>query len=183
MFLLGNIVALVLSPLILVNNGLVCLAFTTPQHSYAAVAKVTRLLALPASFWEFPSVITSDNVINRADVPVEEAFQDTISFADGPVGVLAAAFGVFVVVAVGLKAVMGQMDTAIEKVLSDFEATMQRYYPKRWKEIEESSLEGLQGDARDIKLLQVMEELQQKEPEFMTRVADRAKNSQSTPSD
>jgi hypothetical protein len=181
MFLLGSIVALVLSPLIIVNNGLVCLAFTSP-HSRVAFAAVTRLHALPV-FWEFSSVISSDNIINRADIPVEEAFQDTISFTNGPVGALVAAFGVFVVLAVGLKAVMGQMDTAIEKVLSDFEATMKRYYPKRWKEIEESSLEGLQGDARDFKLLQVMEELQQKEPEFMTRVADRTKNSQSTSSD
>ena len=107
------------------------------------------------------------------DIGFEEAFQDSISFTDGPVGVLVAAFAVFVVLAFGLKTVMTEMDSAIEKVLEDFEVRLKRYYPKRWETIEETSLAGLSGDERDIKLLKVMEELQRDEPEFMTNLANR----------
>ena len=110
---------------------------------------------------------------NNDDISLEDAFQDSISFTDGPVGVLLAAFGVFVVLAVGFKAVMAEMDGAIEKVLEDFESSLKRYYPKRWNKIEEEYLVGLSGDERGIKLLQVMEQLQRDEPEFMTKLANR----------
>ena len=109
----------------------------------------------------------------EGDIGLDEAFQDTISFTDGPVGVLVAAFAVFVILAVGLKTVMSEMDSAIEKVLEEFETSLKRYYPKRWETIEETSLAGLSGDERDIKLLKVMEELQREEPEFMTKLANR----------
>ena len=166
-----------LSALLLLQHGPLCGAFITPTVSPRATV-ASRMNAFP----DFPSVLSSAGediaaVVDRADIPVEEAFQDTISFTDGPVGVLVAAFAVFVVLAVGFKAVMGQMDSAIEQVIADFESTMKQFYPERWEEIEQSSLEGLEGDARDIELLRVMEELQQKDPAFMSQVADRSTGS------
>jgi hypothetical protein len=64
------------------------------------------------------------------------------------------------------------MDAAIEKVLVDYEATLKRFFPQRWELIAEQ-LVGLEGDERDIKLLALVEDLQEKEPAFMARVKEK----------
>lgn len=107
------------------------------------------------------------------DVPLDEAFQDSVSFTDGPIRTILIVFGIFVVLAAGLKTMMGQMDNAIEQVIRDFEATMRAYYSKRWRAIETNDLQGLEGYERDVKLLQVMEQMQKDEADFMTEVANR----------
>ena len=61
------------------------------------------------------------------------------------------------------------MDSAIEKVLVDFEEVMRESYPTRWVDISEQ-LDGLDSDERQAKLIQIMEDLQKKDPEFMERV-------------
>ena len=165
-----------------------CTAFTAPsllvsQSIVTSISNSNSLHVFPSSFHDanipsaFASTAQSSMVLIAAgsdDIGLEDAFQDSIAFTDGPVGVLVAAFAVFVVLAVGFKAVMSEMDGAIEKVLQDFEANLKRYYPKRWEAIEETSLAGLSGDERDIKLLKVMEELQRDDPEFMTKLANRS---------
>jgi len=160
-------------------------AFATPASSILKAtihsdAKLQALspLALPEDLTSrLTTPLFSDThmlIALNEDIPLEDAFSDQISFTDGPVGVLLAAFGLFVVLAVGFKAVMSEMDTAIEKVLQDFEINMKQYHPKRWNKIEEKQLAGLTGDERDMKLLQVMEQLQKDEPEFMTKLANRS---------
>jgi hypothetical protein len=97
------------------------------------------------------------------------AFSDSIVTFDGTIQTMVIVFGVVVLVLAGMKAYAGQMDAAIEEVLVDFEATLKRSYPQRWQDMEEQ-LTGLGGDERDIELLRIMEELQQKEPAFMTQL-------------
>ncbi|CAB9506788.1 expressed unknown protein [Seminavis robusta] len=157
-----------------------CSAFTAPCSRALPTRQATGLASRQPSqlhVFGLPSLLTSDVDIvplDPTDIPLENAFQDSISLTDGPVGILAGVFVLFIVLAVALKAVMGQMDSAIEKVLADFETTVKAYYPERWEKIEEEELKGLAGDERDVQLLKVMEQLQVQEPEFMTQVADRS---------
>lgn len=176
------------SAVLLLLAATACKAFAAPtlrvsQSMLSSSSTRSSLHALTPSFHDvdISSALSSATQSSMAliaagadDIGLEDAFQDSISFTDGPVGVLVASFAVFVVLAVGFKAVMSEMDGAIEKVLQDFEASLKRYYPKRWESIEENSLAGLSGDERDIKLLKVMEELQRDEPEFMTKLANRS---------
>ncbi|KAI2507728.1 hypothetical protein MHU86_6727 [Fragilaria crotonensis] len=103
------------------------------------------------------------------DISVDQAFTDSIASFDGPVRNMVIGFGVVVLILAGLKALTDQMDNAIQNVLVEFEATMTRYFPQRWEAIAEE-LTGVEGDERDIKLLELMEKLQEKDPDFMARV-------------
>jgi len=105
------------------------------------------------------------------DVPFDNAFQDEINFLDGPVKIAFAVFGVVIVLLTVLSALSSKMDDAIYQTIRDFETTMREYYPGRWKRIEdEIQSKGLTGDERDIKLLQIMEDMQEKEPAIMTQI-------------
>ncbi len=75
------------------------------------------------------------------------------------------------------------MHAAISQVLLDFESTMKQRYHSRWKTIEDEelmmSVDGgplLEGDERDIKILKVMEELQENDPEFMLLLKEQMPN-------
>jgi len=118
--------------------------------------------------------------VGENDIGLENAFQDSISFTDGPIVGLVGVFVVFVVLAFGFKGVMEQMDSAIDQVLEEFETDVKRYYPKKWESIETKELEGLVGDERDVKLLKVMEKLQQDDPEFMVKLENRKTQEQSS---
>jgi uncharacterized Fe-S cluster-containing radical SAM superfamily enzyme len=61
------------------------------------------------------------------------------------------------------------MDDAIEKVLTEFEVVMKEKYQSRWVSIE-SKLDGLEEPQRSQRLFQIMENLQQTEPDFMDKV-------------
>lgn len=126
---------------------------------------MSHLLAGPL-FVDLPTSIT------LVQDEIDQAFTDTVSFTDGPIKTMGIVFGVVVLVLVGLKVLGGQMDAAIEQVLVDFEATLKRFYPQRW-EVMEEELGDLVGDARDIKLLQMMEQLQDDEPEFMAKLKEK----------
>ena len=73
------------------------------------------------------------------------------------------------VLLVGLKATMTQMDEAIEKVLVEYESTMTRFFPQQWKTIADK-LDGFEGDERNVKLLALIEDLFSKDPDLMSRV-------------
>ena len=130
----------------------------------------------PANPFSLPSHSVVVSVAD--DIPLEAAFQDSISFADSTIQTMGIAFGVAVLLLVGLKAASNQMDKAIQQVLIDFEATCKRYHPQRWSEIEQE-LQGLVGDERDVNLLKIMERIQEKEPEFMAKLKEKMKSSSS----
>ena len=102
----------------------------------------------------------------------DTAFNDSIMTFDDSIRNMLLIFTVFVALLTGVKLLTGQMDQAIEQVLTEFESTMKRFYPQRWQVLAES-LEGFEADARDIKLLSLMEELQSSDPEFMARVKEK----------
>ena len=102
----------------------------------------------------------------------DQAFSDSIVTFDGPIRNMAIRFAVVILVLAGLKVLTDQMDAAIEKVLVDYEATLKRFFPQRWELIAEQ-LVGLDGDERDIKLLALIEALQESDPAFMARVKEK----------
>jgi hypothetical protein len=135
----------------------VCHAFVQPR----------RLHRVPSPRDLFPS---SQWIAD--DVGMDQAFNDSIVSFDGPVRNMVIGFGVIVLILAGLKVLTGQMDDAIQNVLVEFEATMKRSYPQRWQVITEELI-GLEGDERDVKLLNLMETLQEKDPDFMARVKEK----------
>jgi hypothetical protein len=104
---------------------------------------------------------------------LEDAFTDSINYTDGPVRTILIAGVVFVAALVALKALSSRVDAAIAEVLVDFEKTMKLYYPSRWERLEETQLQNLTGDERDLKLLEVMEQIQVNEPTFMLEVKEK----------
>lgn len=106
------------------------------------------------------------------DTGMQDAFQDEISWADGPVRIMGLAFVTVILLLTGLKVVVDQTDTAIKKVLADSEEALKRYHPQRWAKIEEE-LQGFTGDDRYQKLIAIMESLEEQEPELMSQVKDR----------
>jgi hypothetical protein len=116
-------------------------------------------------------------------VAFDDAFTDSVNFVDGTTTILIAVAAVVAATLVGLKVVSQKMDEAISQVLLDFESTMKQRYPSRWKTIEDEelmmSVDGgplLGGDERDIKILKVMEELQENDPEFMLLLKEQMPN-------
>ncbi len=99
----------------------------------------------------------------------EDAFQDDIVLFDSTIQLLAIGFGVLVVLALAAKFLLNQMDSAIEKVLVEFETTMKGKYASRWVSIE-AKLDGLVEPERSQRLFAIMEELQVSEPDFMAQV-------------
>jgi hypothetical protein len=104
---------------------------------------------------------------------LEDAFTDSINYTDGPVRTILIAGVVFVAALVALKALSSRVDAAIAEVLVAFEKTMKLYYPSRWERLEETQLQNLTGDERDLKLLEVMEQIQVNEPTFMLEVKEK----------
>jgi hypothetical protein len=63
------------------------------------------------------------------------------------------------------------MDSGFEYVLVEFEKTMRAIYPSRWYKLEkEAGLKDLDEIQRSVKLIAIMERLQEEEPEFMAEV-------------
>ena len=103
------------------------------------------------------------------DIGIEEAFNDDIQFLDPTIKLELGIFGVVVLLLLAANALLGQMDSAIEKVLADFERAMKSKYASRWIEIEEE-LDGLEGAERTQKLGAIMERMQNEEPKLMERI-------------
>ncbi|KAL7546992.1 hypothetical protein ACHAWF_010313 [Thalassiosira exigua] len=137
----------------------------------------------------FPSVIASyDESI--PEYQADQAFQDAVSLSDltsDPV--LQTAFAVAAVAIVLLfvaKAVVTQMDEAVENVAVDFDRVMKAKYPKKWRKFMDDDGDGDggtntimndDGDADRIQLVvEEMERLRNEEPEFMDRVMREVEN-------
>lgn len=118
------------------------------------------------------SILLSDVVAVDGEA---SAFTDSINYLDGTISTMLGVFGVVLVVLIGFKALTDQMDSAIEQVLVDFETTMKRQYPQRWQSDIRPALEGLQGEERQQKLVQIMEDLERNDPTFMSRVQGKMK--------
>jgi hypothetical protein len=114
------------------------------------------------------SMFVADATTNT-DAAFDDAFTDSVNVVDGTTGILIGVAVVLAALLYGLRALTTQMDEAIGQVLLDFESTMKQRHPSRWTKIVEE-LTDLKGDERDIKLLKVMEEMQEKDPEFMLLV-------------
>jgi hypothetical protein len=144
----------------------VCHAFLAPRVMCQKALWEPTNSALPLLGGFTSSLLTAD------DITVDQAFSDSIVTFDGPIRNMAIGFAVVVLVLAGLKVLTDQMDAAIEKVLVDYEATLKRFFPQRWELIAEQ-LVGLDGDERDIKLLALIEALQESDPAFMARVKEK----------
>ena len=138
--------------------------FTLAKTNASSLTSLNRNVAchvFPPNSSLFPSLINAEET---------GAFTDKIDyFGDPLIQTMFGGFGVILLLLVAANALLGQMDSAIEKVLVDFEEVMRESYPTRWVDISEQ-LDGLDSDERQAKLIQIMEDLQKKDPEFMERV-------------
>ena len=134
--------------------------FTRPVHF--KTADIARRSASRLDILPTPFLLAEDSM--------EEApFTDQIDILDPTIQTLLGVFGIFILLAVAAKALFDQMDTAIGKVLVDFETTMRRGYSNRW-EVIEKQLEGTSEEERPAKLFEIMEKLQREEPALMARI-------------
>lgn len=123
-----------------------------------------------------PSILTSYD-----ETSPEEAFQDQVSLSDltsDPS--LQTAFAVSAIAIVLLfvaKAIVTNMDEAVQKTAMDFDRAMKLKYAKKWRMFmeEEEELTGvIDREERELdriqKIVEEMERLQNEEPEFFERV-------------
>ena len=108
---------------------------------------------------------------------ISEAFQDTVSISDltsdPTLQIAFAAAGAAIVLLVVAKAIVQQMDDAVQKVAVDFDKVMTLKYAKKWRKFipgEEGSIVVDSEEDRIQKILEEMEVLSKEEPEFMERV-------------
>lgn len=157
---------------------------TTPGRPRASFPQTTHheqaisLQMLPSWHISPPLILCYDE-----SIPVfqaEEAFQDQVALSDlaSDPGLQAAfaASTIAIIVLFGVKAVVSQMDDAIERVAVEFDKTMKLKYPKKWGKFideieigEDKSAEELDAD-RIQRIVEEMERLGKEEPEFMEKV-------------
>lgn len=152
-----------------------CRHYLLPRASSLARLPKSACFALPDLL---PSTITIGENISAgqeaidavADVSITgSSFTDEISFSDPTLQTMFGVFGVAIVVLLIFSFLGKKMDSAIESVLVDFENTMRTYYASRWVEIDKE-LDGLDATARSVKLIAIMENLQENEPRFMEKL-------------
>lgn len=159
-----------------VSKHHLCNAIKTAHHLDGKVSnhgpqinKQLPLHMLPSPPTFLPSIIisSSDEVVMPDDI--SEAFQDTVSISDltsDPMLQIAfAAAGAAIVLLVVAKAIVQQMDDAVQKVAVDFDKVMTIKIPG-----EEGSIIVESEEDRIQKILEEMEVLSKEEPEFMERV-------------
>ena len=134
-----------------------------------------HMLPSPSTFLLSITTSSSDEVIMPDDI--SEAFQDTVSISDltsdPTLQIAFAAAGVATVLLVVAKAIVQQMDDAVQKVAIDFDKVMTLKYAKKWRKFipdEEGSIVVDSEEDRIQKILEEMEVLSKEEPEFMERV-------------
>lgn len=132
-----------------------------------------------------PSIIISDES-TIPEYQATEAFQDQVSLSDltsdptlQTAFVVAAAAIILLFIA---KAIVQQMDDAVSKVAVDFDRIMTLKYPKKWQKFIVDTENGEDGgnnngvaplynDAERIqRVVEEMEVISKKDPEFMERV-------------
>jgi hypothetical protein len=127
------------------------------------------LLPGPSSSW-----IASENGGGDSVMEVG-AFQDSIVLMDDTIQTMLIVFAVFIGLALVFSSLRGQVDQAIQIIVRDFAATVEQYYPTRWKSLQENELLGLTEDERDVKLLAIMEKWEKEDPKFMSEIRQRMK--------
>lgn len=127
-----------------------------------------------ADFFDTSTTLILSDDTTTSDIPIDQAFQDSVDLFDlsGPLGGILLATVAAIAILVLLKALTGQMDAAIEKVLVDFESTLKENYPQRWRVVE-AELEKVSPEERPAKLVSIMEKMQEEEPEFMSQVKEK----------
>jgi len=168
-----------------VSKHHLCNAIKTAHHLDGKVSnhgpqinrQLRPLYMLPSSSTFLPSIIisSSDEVVMPDDI--SEAFQDTVSISDltsdPTLQIAFAAAGAAIVLLVVAKAIVQQMDDAVQKVAVDFDKVMSLKYAKKWRKFipgEEGSIVVESEEDRIQKILEEMEVLSKEEPEFMERV-------------
>eukprot|EP00978_Attheya_sp_CCMP212_P025353 scaffold81384_cov43-Attheya_sp.AAC.2 len=116
--------------------------------------------------------------ISSSSLEDTTAFTDDFdALADPTIRSMVGGFAVVVVLLLVVKFVMTQADAAMETVLSEFETTLQEKHPSRWTTIEDQyQLATLTEPERSQRLLQIMEQLQQDDPQFMAQVNEEMSN-------
>jgi hypothetical protein len=142
---------------------------------YSACKAPSFLKALPEALRLFDAgcaIRSSQLLLTEAtgdNELLQDAFQDSISWTDGPVRTLGLAFVAVVLLLVGYKALIESMDSAIVQVVTATEVVLKRYHPQRWAKIEEE-LQGLTGDDRISKLIDITDRMEEQEPELWSQV-------------
>ena len=132
-------------------------AATRSTRYAAAVDRRASLSALPPPF-----------LLAEDSLPVN-AFTDQVDLLDPTVQKMALAVGLFVLFGLVLSSLVNQMDSAIEKVLTEFEATLKSRYVARWTRIS-AVIEGLDEPERSQKLFEIMERMEREEPDFLAKI-------------
>mmetsp|Transcript_20418 Transcript_20418/g.36986 ORF Transcript_20418/g.36986 Transcript_20418/m.36986 type:complete len:248 (-) Transcript_20418:1274-2017(-) len=116
--------------------------------------------------------------VSSSSLEETTAFTDDFdALADPTIRSMLGGFAVVVILLLVVKFVMTQADAAMETVLSEFETTLQKKYPSRWTTIEDQyQLATLTEPERSQRLLQIMEQLQQDDPQFMKQVNEEMSN-------
>jgi hypothetical protein len=116
--------------------------------------------------------IANENDVGDSVIEVG-AFQDSIVLMDDTIQTMLIVFAVFIGLALVFGALRGQVDQAIQIIVRDFATTLEKYYPTRWKNLQENELLGLNEDDRDVKLLEIMERWEKEDPKFMSEIRQR----------
>ncbi|KAL7467612.1 hypothetical protein ACHAXS_007857 [Conticribra weissflogii] len=159
--------------------------FTSPGRRPSASSPQTNPTKRVTSLQNLLSRQPSFSPTLSYDEPIpvyqaEDAFQDQVVLSDlASDPVLQAAFAasaIAIIILFALKAVVSQMDDAVERVAVEFDKTMTLKYPKKWKKFleeidigEHNSAEELEMD-RIQRIVEEMERMSEEEPEFMDRV-------------
>ena len=135
----------------------------------------------------FSSLLTSFDESIPAYL-ADEAFNDQVSLSDltsdPSVQTAFVVAAIAVVILVVSKAIVTQMDEAVERVAIDFDRVMKLKYPKKWEkfmgEADDSSVGGTARDGGKTKeevyadrvqrIVEEMERFSNEEPEFMARI-------------
>jgi len=126
-----------------------------------------------------PLILSLEGVGDAAEGEAT-AFTDSIQFLDPTITTMLGIFSVVIFILVAVKVGTDQTDEAIQKILIEFEDIMIQEYPQRWQKEIRPELVNLQGFDRQQKLMQLMEGLQQTDPQFMNRVQRKLKENSTT---
>jgi len=131
-----------------------------------------------------PPAVDATIAAATSDASSEAAFTDQIDlFGDPTIQTIVLVFGGVVVLLAGLSVLSQKVDAAIESVIVDFETVLRTTpeFQSKWEEIElqvEEYCNNTVGDRdmkRKQKLVEIMEDLQEKEPALMGKISARMK--------
>jgi hypothetical protein len=146
-------------------------------HSEMATTSMSTPLFSPST-----SVLVSLEEIGSSNTAATTItttpFTDDIQYYSGPIPVMIGIFGIVIVILSILAVVSSKVDDAIVQTLRDFETTVQVSYPQKWQLIQQQLNDTITQTPdvdRDVVLLQIMEQFEQDDPQFMAQVRQRMK--------